>query len=142
MKTDGTKILVVDDEVGYRKVLNNALTERGFVVKTAASGEEALEELKKQEFPIVIVDMKLPGGIDGLELLQRVKGMYNSSILIMTAYGGIETAVEAMRRGHLIILQSRLTLMRSSSILTASSHSKRLLKKTSTCTQSWRRFMD
>ena len=43
--------------------------------------------------------MKLPGGIDGLELLQRVKGMYNSSILIMTAYGGIETAVEAMRRG-------------------------------------------
>src|SRR3989304_3645485 len=99
MKTDGTKILVVDDEVGYRKVLNNALTERGFIVKTAASGEEALEELKKQEVPIVIVDMNLPGGIDGLELLQRVKGMYNSSVLIMTAYGGIETAVEAMRRG-------------------------------------------
>ncbi|HEY4481943.1 MAG TPA: response regulator, partial [Candidatus Brocadiaceae bacterium] len=85
MKIDGTKILVVDDEVGYRKVLNNALTERGFVVKTAASGEEALEELKKQEFPIIIIDMKLPGGIDGLELLQRVKGMYNSSVLIMTA---------------------------------------------------------
>src|SRR3989337_739032 len=99
MQTDGTKILVVDDEVGYRKVLNNALTERGFVVKTAASGEEALEELKKQEFSIIIIDMKLPGGIDGLELLQRVKGMYNSSVLIMTAYGGIETAVEAMRRG-------------------------------------------
>src|SRR3989304_3976734 len=99
MKTDGTKILVVDDEIGYRKVLNNALTERGFNVKTAASGEEALEELKKQEFSIIIIDMKLPGGIDGLELLQRVKGMYNSSVLIMTAYGGIETAVEAMRRG-------------------------------------------
>ncbi len=99
MKTNGTKILVVDDEIGYRKVLSNALTERGFAVKTAASGEEALEELKKQEFPIVIIDMKLPGGIDGLELLQRIKGLYNSSVLIMTAYGGIETAVEAMRRG-------------------------------------------
>lgn len=99
MKTDGTKILVVDDEIGYRKVLNNVLTERGFYVKTAASGEEALEELKKQEFPLVIIDMKLPGGIDGLELLQRIKGMYHSSVLIMTAYGGIETAVEAMRRG-------------------------------------------
>ena len=99
MKTDGTKILVVDDEIGYRKVLSNALTERGFVVKTAESGEEALEQLKKQEFPIVLIDMKLPGGIDGLELLQRIKGMYNSSVLIMTAYGGIETAVEAMRRG-------------------------------------------
>ncbi len=99
MKTDGTKILVVDDEIGYRKVLSNTLTERGFYIKTAASGEEALEELKKQEFPIVVVDMKLPGEIDGLELLQRVKGMYNSSVLIMTAYGGIETAVEAMRRG-------------------------------------------
>lgn len=91
--------MVVDDEVGYRKVLNNVLTERGFSVRTAASGEEALEELKKQEFPLVIIDMKLPGGIDGLELLQRIKGMYNSSVLIMTAYGGIETAVEAMRRG-------------------------------------------
>lgn len=99
MKINSIKILVVDDEIGYRKVLNNVLTERGFYVKTAASGEEALEELKKQEFPLVIIDMKLPGGIDGLELLQRIKGTYNSSVLIMTAYGGIETAVEAMRRG-------------------------------------------
>lgn len=99
MKTNTIKILVVDDEVGYRKVLYNTLTERGFSVKTAESGEEALEELKKQEFPIVLIDMKLPGGIDGLELLQKIKGTYNSSVLIMTAYGGIETAVEAMRRG-------------------------------------------
>jgi len=101
MRTDNTRILVVDDEIGYRKVLNNALTERGFIVKTAASGEEALEELKKQEFAIALIDMKLPGGIDGLELLQRIKRTYNTSVLIMTAYGGIETAVEAMRRGAL-----------------------------------------
>lgn len=99
MKTNGTKILVVDDEIGYRKVLLNALTERGFTVKTAASGEEALEILTRQEFSIIIVDMKLPGRIDGLELLQRAKKMYNASILIMTAYGKIETAVEAMRQG-------------------------------------------
>ncbi|MGQ3685331.1 MAG: sigma-54-dependent transcriptional regulator [Candidatus Loosdrechtia sp.] len=96
---NGVRILVVDDEIGYRRVLSNALSERGFIVKTAESGEEALEELKQQEFPVVLIDMKLPGGIDGLELLQRIKGMYNSSVLIMTAYGGIETAVEAMRRG-------------------------------------------
>ena len=99
MKTKGTKILVVDDEIGYRKVLCNTLSERGFTVKTAASGEEALEELKRQEFPIIIVDMKLPGDIDGLELLQRAKKMHNTSVLIMTAYGKIETAVEAMRQG-------------------------------------------
>ncbi|MBI5307241.1 MAG: sigma-54-dependent Fis family transcriptional regulator [Planctomycetes bacterium] len=99
MKTKGTKILVVDDEIGYRKVLSNTLSERGFTVKTAASGEEALEELKRQEFPIIIVDMKLPGDIDGLEVLQRAKKMYNTSVLIMTAYGKIETAVEAMRQG-------------------------------------------
>ena len=101
MRTDNTRILVVDDEIGYRKVLSNALTERGFIVKTAASGEEALEELKKQEFAIALIDMKLPGGIDGLELLQRIKRTYNTSVLIMTACGGIETAVEAMRRGAL-----------------------------------------
>ncbi|MEK7290004.1 MAG: sigma-54 dependent transcriptional regulator [Planctomycetota bacterium] len=99
MKTKGTRILVVDDEIGYRKVLSNTLSERGFTVKTAASGEEALEELKRQEFPIIIVDMKLPGDIDGLEVLQRAKKMYNTSVLIMTAYGKIETAVEAMRQG-------------------------------------------
>lgn len=91
--------MVVDDEIGYRKVLSNTLSERGFTVKTAASGEEALEELKRQEFPIIIVDMKLPGDIDGLEVLQRAKKMYNTSVLIMTAYGKIETAVEAMRQG-------------------------------------------
>lgn len=99
MKTKGTRILVVDDEIGYRKVLSNTLSERGFTVKMAASGEEALEELKRQEFPIIIVDMKLPGDIDGLEVLQRAKKMYNTSVLIMTAYGKIETAVEAMRQG-------------------------------------------
>ena len=54
MKTDGTKILVVDDEIGYRKVLNNALTERGFNVKTAASGEEAMEELRHCDLLLVI----------------------------------------------------------------------------------------
>lgn len=96
---NGTKILVVDDEEGYRKVLYNALTERGFHVNTSSSGEDALAELKKHEFPIIIIDMKLPGNIDGLELLQRAKEMYNTSVLIMTAYGGIDTAVEAMRRG-------------------------------------------
>ncbi len=94
-----TKILVVDDEEGYRKVLYNALTERGFQVKTAASGEEALAEFKKNSFSLIVIDMKLPGSIDGLELLQRAKEMNNASILIMTAYGGIDTAVEAMRRG-------------------------------------------
>ena len=99
MNKNKTNILVVDDEIGYRRVLSNALTERGFNVKTAGSGEDALEELKNQEFPIIILDMKLPGGIDGLELLQKVKGKYNASVLIMTAYGGIETAVEAMKRG-------------------------------------------
>ncbi|MCF6159027.1 MAG: sigma-54-dependent Fis family transcriptional regulator [wastewater metagenome] len=99
MKVQDTKILVVDDEIGYRKVLSNALTERGFYVKTAESGEEALDEIKKQEYHIILVDMKLPGNIDGLELLQRVKNLYNPSVLIMTAYGGIESAVEAMRRG-------------------------------------------
>ena len=53
MKTDGTKILVVDDEVGYRKVLNNALTERGFIVKTAASGEkEPWRNSKNRSFPL------------------------------------------------------------------------------------------
>ncbi len=99
MKKDDIKILIVDDEIGYRNVLYNALTERGFNVKTAESGTEALEELKNQEFPIILLDMKLPGGIDGLEVLQKVKALYSSSVLIMTAYGEIEKAVEAMRLG-------------------------------------------
>jgi two-component system response regulator AtoC len=99
MNKNEINILVVDDEIGYRRVLSNALTERGFYVKTAGSGEDALEQLKNQEFPIIIIDMKLPGGINGLELLQKAKGKYNTSVLIMTAYGGIETAVEAMKRG-------------------------------------------
>lgn len=63
MKINGTKTLVVDDEIGYRNVLYNSLREHGLNVKTVASGEEALEELKKQEFHIILTDMKLPGGL-------------------------------------------------------------------------------
>ncbi len=93
------KILVVDDESIYRTVLYNALAERGFDVKIAVSGEEALEELENEEFDIIITDMKLKGAIDGLELLKRARELNNSSVLIITAYGEIKTAVEVMQYG-------------------------------------------
>ena len=98
-KRQNMKILVVDDESIYRTVLYNALAERGFDVKIAVSGEEALEELENEEFDIIITDMKLKGAIDGLELLKRARELNNSSVLIITAYGEIKTAVEVMQYG-------------------------------------------
>ncbi|MDR4507034.1 MAG: sigma-54 dependent transcriptional regulator [Candidatus Brocadiaceae bacterium] len=96
---NSTKILIVEDEAIYRDVLNDVFVERNLDVETAASGEEGLEKLKNHEFQIIVTDLKLPGEIGGLELLQKARERYDVSVLVITAYGEIETAVEAMRQG-------------------------------------------
>jgi len=93
------KALVVEDESVYRKVLYNALKEKGLDVQAAEIGEEALELINKTEYPVIVTDIKLTGKIEGMELLRIAKEKYDSSVLMITAYGDIEMAVEAMRLG-------------------------------------------
>jgi len=94
------KILVVDDEAPVREMLKKGLCQMGgFSVEVAQNGSEALKKTEEDVFDLLLTDMKMPE-MDGLELLKLIKAMWPDMIVIMmTAYGSIETAVEAMRNG-------------------------------------------
>jgi DNA-binding NtrC family response regulator len=97
---ESMKILVVDDEVLIRDMIKKGLSQMGgFSVEVAQSGLEAIEKMEKDVFDLVLTDLKMPK-MDGLELLKTIKGTKpEMMVILMTAYGSIETAVEAMRIG-------------------------------------------
>jgi DNA-binding NtrC family response regulator len=93
------KILIVDDELIMRESLAGWLKRDGHTVNTASSGEEALEKLKDSRFNIMLVDIKMEG-ISGLDVLQQVKESDpDVAVVMITAYGSIPTAIEAMKHG-------------------------------------------
>jgi len=97
----GFRILVVDDELIVRDSLKEWLGEEGFTVDMAASGSEALEQLAKQAYHLMLLDIKMPG-MDGVEVLQKAAESFpNVNVIMMTAYATVETAVEAMKIGAL-----------------------------------------
>jgi len=93
------RIMVVDDEKIVRESLYHWFKREGHSAETAASGLEALEKLERAPFDVLFVDIKMPK-MDGLEVLRRVKEGYPDTIvIIITAYGSVESAVEAMKFG-------------------------------------------
>jgi DNA-binding response OmpR family regulator len=93
-------ILVVDDEGANRYSVSKTLQRVGYTVAEAASGEEALEIMGKQPFDVVLTDIRMPPGLDGVELLRRIKDQSPDAIVIlMTGYASLTTAVEALRMG-------------------------------------------
>jgi DNA-binding NtrC family response regulator len=94
-----TKILIVDDELIMRESLAGWLERDGHEITTAPSGEEALEILKEARFDILLVDIKMEG-ISGLEVLKHVKeNDPDVAVVMITAYGSISTAIDAMKNG-------------------------------------------
>ncbi len=92
-------VLIVDDERNYPPILSAVLEEEGFETLTANSGQEALNILENSDVDIVLTDMKMPA-MDGIELLERVKESDpDIPVIMMTAYGTVEKAVEAMQKG-------------------------------------------
>ena len=92
-------ILVVDDKDSMRNMLQQTLTEEGFRVDSASDGRKALELVRNKSYDLVLTDLKMPDA-DGLEVLSGVKEVdSDTSVIVMTAYGTIEDAVEAMRKG-------------------------------------------
>ena len=99
------KILVVDDEEGVRAYLAEALTGAGHDVTTAASGDEALTRLAGQAFQLVLTDLRMPG-TDGMTVVRRVRAEQpETEIIVLTAYGTVESAVEAIKLGAFDYLQ-------------------------------------
>ena len=92
-------ILIVDDEKNYPLVLSAILEEEGFETFAANSGREALEILENTDIDLVLTDMKMPT-MDGIELLDKIKARdQDLPVIMMTAHGTVDKAVEAMQKG-------------------------------------------
>ncbi|MCQ4924016.1 sigma-54 dependent transcriptional regulator [Tissierella carlieri] len=93
------KILIVDDEKEHRETYRMLLESRGFIIGEAKSGDEALNIMESEYYPIVLCDVIMPG-LSGIEVLKKIKSDYESvEVIMVTGYGGVETAVEAMKIG-------------------------------------------
>jgi two-component system, OmpR family, alkaline phosphatase synthesis response regulator PhoP len=98
-------ILIVDDEKNIRLTLSQALETLATEMESAASGEEALARLREKEFGLILLDIKMPG-MDGMEVLRQVREIRpDIRVIMITAYGTIESAVEAMKLGAVDFLQ-------------------------------------
>jgi response regulator RpfG family c-di-GMP phosphodiesterase len=97
--TESARVLVVDDEKVIREILSEFLTMEGYVVRSVEDGERALTELRLRPYDMVISDLKMPG-LSGLELLETITDeQINVLTVIMTGFGTVETAIEAMKKG-------------------------------------------
>ena len=99
MKNHGIHILVIDDEKSQRDIIGDILSDAGYRITTTGDGRAAAEMLRKQSFDIVLSDLKMPG-FDGFDVLKQVKA-YDDDIpvIIMTAFGTIPSAVNAIKNG-------------------------------------------
>ncbi len=97
--TQAFQVLIVDDEVNIRNALVTMLAKKGYRVFGAGTGAEALQHLEEARVGLVITDLRMPG-MGGLEFLRRLKDKgSDTEVVVMTAFGSIDTAVEAMRLG-------------------------------------------
>ncbi len=99
MKSNSYTILVVDDEETMRRSLADILRLEGYRVQTAAGGETAIELIHKDVFDLILLDLKMPG-VDGLDVLHEANRIAPDTIIILlTAHGSLESAIESLRSG-------------------------------------------
>ncbi|MBI5033124.1 MAG: response regulator transcription factor [Chloroflexi bacterium] len=95
-------ILVVDDENSIRLVICDALESQGYQVVTAADPAEALLACERQDFDLALVDIKMPGNMDGLDLLSAITRRWSQTVVIMmSGYGTLDSVINALRKGAL-----------------------------------------
>jgi len=93
------RLLVVDDDAASAEAVAEALRAEGYAVETATAGPEALERAGRLDFDVVVSDIRMPG-LDGLGLLRALRGRQpEPSVVLMTAFGGVEAALEAIKEG-------------------------------------------
>lgn len=102
-------ILIVDDEKNIRMTVSEALAEMDVRIDTAVNGEEALTKLRENDFGLVLLDLRMPG-IDGMEVLERLRRERPEiRIVIITAHGTVDSAVDAMKLGAVDFIQKPFT---------------------------------
>ena len=94
------RILVVDDETDFLETIVNRLNKRKLDTKGVTSGEAALDVLKEELYDVVLLDIKMPGGMDGIETLREIKRIQPLvEVLLLTGHASVETSIEGMKQG-------------------------------------------
>ena len=97
---DFFRVLVVDDEEDFLETLVKRLNKRNIDTTGVRSGEEALEVMNKKLFDVVLLDVKMPGGMDGIEALREMKKTQPlSEVILLTGHASVETSIEGMKLG-------------------------------------------
>jgi DNA-binding NtrC family response regulator len=100
-----SRVLVIDDDAGVRESMRRMLSHAGFTVRVAETGEEGFELARDGAFDVVLSDMRMPG-LSGLDVLRQLRDVrVDASFIIMTGFGTIDTAVEAMKLGAVDFVQ-------------------------------------
>jgi DNA-binding NtrC family response regulator len=108
---DYFRVLVVDDEQDFLETLVNRLNKRKIDTTGAKSGEEALELMNEKLFDVVILDIKMPGGIDGIEALREMKKIQPlAEVILLTGHASVETSIEGMKLGAFDYLMKPIKL--------------------------------
>lgn len=108
---DYFRVLVVDDEKEFLETLVNRFGKRGIDTTGVGSGEEALDLMKKKLFDVVVLDIRMPGGMDGIEALREMKKLQPlAEVILLTGHASVETSIEGMRIGAFDYLLKPVTL--------------------------------
>jgi DNA-binding NtrC family response regulator len=94
------QVLVVDDEVDFVTTVIKRLAKREITAYGAGSGEAALEMMRHQDFDVVLLDIRMPGGMDGIDALTAIKRLQpTAEVILLTGHASVETSIEGMKRG-------------------------------------------
>ena len=97
---DSFDVMVVDDEPDLLDTLVKRLIRRNLRAEGAESGEKALEMIRQKEFDVVILDVKMPGGMDGIETLREIKKIRpRTEVILLTGHASVETSIEGTKLG-------------------------------------------
>ena len=129
---EGPRILIVDDESGHRMMVRAVLEDAGWVVAEAENGQQALEHIKEQRPDVVLLDYRMPG-MNGMEVLVRIFNSFGHiPVVMLTAYGTVDTAVEAMKSGAFDFLTKPLDNEALKSILERAHEYSRYIRSSQT----------
>jgi len=108
---DSFRVLVVDDEEDFLETLVNRLKKRSLETVGVKSGEEAIDEVEQRRYDVVILDIKMPGGMDGIETLREIKRHRPLiEVLLLTGHASVETSIEGMKLGAFDYLMKPIKL--------------------------------
>ncbi|ACN16879.1 two-component response regulator (CheY-like receiver domain and a winged-helix DNA-binding domain) [Desulforapulum autotrophicum HRM2] len=94
------KVLVVDDEIDFLETIIKRLNKKGINTVGVSSGEAAVEKIKESAFDVILLDIKMAGGMDGIDTLQEIKRLRPlAQVILLTGHGTVESSVEGMKLG-------------------------------------------